>query len=63
MSVAQRHDKEHSGRKVIMQGPATTLPAKGIAQNCSIVIFGTAVDLAMTTPSVSPATISGDPGI
>jgi hypothetical protein len=39
---------------------ATTLPAKGIAQNVFILIFATAVAVAMATPSVSPATISGD---
>ena len=43
-----------------MQGPATTLPAKGIAKNCLIVIFATAVALALAMPSVSPATNSGD---
>jgi hypothetical protein len=43
-----------------MQGPATTLPAKGIAKNCSILIFATAIALAMAMPSVSPATISSD---
>jgi hypothetical protein len=43
-----------------MQGPATTLPAKGIAKNCLILIFATAVAVAMATPSVSPATIIGD---
>jgi len=43
-----------------MQGPATTLPAKGIAQNCLILIFATAVALASATPSVSRATMIGD---
>ena len=43
-----------------MQGPATNLPAKGIAQDCLILIFATAVALAMAMPSISPATISGD---
>jgi len=43
-----------------VQGPATTLPAKGIAKNCLIVIFATAVALALAMPSVSPATNSGD---
>jgi hypothetical protein len=43
-----------------MQGRATTLPAKGIAKNCLILIFATAVALPMTLPSVSPATISGE---
>jgi hypothetical protein len=46
-----------------MQGGATTLPAKGIAQNCLILKFATSVALTMAMPSVSPATISGDPGI
>jgi hypothetical protein len=46
-----------------MQGPATTLPVRGIAKNCLIVIFATAVAVAMARQSVSPATISGDPGI
>jgi hypothetical protein len=45
---------------VIMQGPATTLPAKGIAKNCLILNFATAVALASATPSVSPATNGGD---
>ena len=43
-----------------MPSPATTLPAKGIAQNCLILIFATAVALAMATPSVSPATNGSD---
>jgi hypothetical protein len=43
-----------------MQGPATTLPVKGIAQNCLILIFATAVAVASATPSVNPATNSGD---
>lgn len=43
-----------------MQGPVTTLPAKGIANNCSILNSATAVALAMAIHSVSPATISGD---
>jgi hypothetical protein len=43
-----------------MQAPATTLPAKGIAQNCLILIFATAVALAMAMPSVSPATNGSD---
>jgi hypothetical protein len=43
-----------------MQGGATTLPAKGIAQNCLILIFATAVALASATHSVSPATNGGD---
>jgi hypothetical protein len=43
-----------------MQGPATTLPAKGIAKNCLIVNSVTTVALAMAMPSVSPATIIGD---
>jgi hypothetical protein len=43
-----------------MQGPATTLPAKGIAQNCLILIFATAVDLAMAMPLINRATNSGD---
>ncbi|MFO0886142.1 MAG: hypothetical protein U0894_18500 [Pirellulales bacterium] len=42
-----------------MQGPATTLPVKGIAKNCLILNFATAVAVAMATHSVSPATISG----
>jgi hypothetical protein len=33
-----------------MQGPATTLLAKGIAQDCLILIFATAVALAMAMP-------------
>jgi hypothetical protein len=39
-----------------MQGPATTLPAKGIAQNCLILIFATAVALATKTlaPPLTP---------
>jgi hypothetical protein len=41
-----------------MQCSATTLPAKGIAKNCLILIFATAVALAMETPSVSPACVS-----
>jgi hypothetical protein len=45
---------------VIMQGPATTLPTKGIAQNCLILIFATAVAVAMAMPSVRPATSGGD---
>ncbi len=45
---------------VIMQAPATTLPAKGIAQNCLIHFFAAAVALAMATHSVRPATNSGD---
>jgi hypothetical protein len=59
VSVAPAHDKEHTGN-VIMQGPATTLPVRGIAKNCLIVIFATAVALASATPSVSPATNGGD---
>jgi hypothetical protein len=43
-----------------MQSPATTLPAKGFAKNCLILIFATAVALAMATHSVSPATNSGN---
>jgi hypothetical protein len=43
-----------------MQGPATTLPAKGIAKNCLILVFATAVALASATQGVSPATNSGD---
>jgi len=36
------------------------LPAKGIAQSCLILIFATAVAVAMAMPSVSPATNGGD---
>jgi hypothetical protein len=43
-----------------MQGPATTLPAKGIAKNCLILNSATAVAVAMAMPSVSPATNGGD---
>ena len=43
-----------------MQSPATTLLAKGIAKNCLILIFATAVAVAMAMPSVSPATIISD---
>ena len=43
-----------------MQGPETTLFAKGIAKNCLILIFATTVALAMATPSVSLATNGGD---
>jgi hypothetical protein len=43
-----------------MQGPATTLPVRGIAQNCLILIFAIAVALAMAMPSVNPATNRSD---
>jgi len=43
-----------------MQGTATTLPAKGIAQNCLILIFAKSVALAKEMHSVSPATNGGD---
>jgi hypothetical protein len=43
------------GGIVIMQGPATTLPAKGIARNCLIVDSATSVALAWATHGVSPA--------
>jgi hypothetical protein len=43
-----------------MQGPATTLPAKGIAQNCLILYFAIAVAVAMAMPSVNPATNRSD---
>jgi hypothetical protein len=43
-----------------MQGPATTLPAKGIAKNCLVFNSATAVALAMAMPNVSPTTIRGD---
>jgi hypothetical protein len=46
-----------------MQGPATTLPAMGIAKNCLILNSATAVAVAKATHSVSPATNGGDPGI
>jgi hypothetical protein len=36
------------------------LPAKGIAKNCLILIFATAVALAMAMRCVSPATNGGD---
>jgi len=45
---------------VITQGPATTLPAKGIAKNCLILNPATSIALAIATPSVSPATNGGD---
>ena len=44
----------------IMQGPATTMPAKRIAKNCLIVNSATAVAVAMATHGVSPATNGGD---
>jgi hypothetical protein len=36
------------------------LPAKGIAKNCLILIFATAVTVATSTHSICPATIIGD---
>lgn len=43
-----------------MQGPATTLPVRGIAQNCLIVNFATSVAVALATHSVGPATNGSD---
>jgi hypothetical protein len=60
VSVGEPSHKKRNRGIAIVQGPATTLPAKGIAKNCLIVIFATAVALALAMPSVSPATNSGD---
>jgi len=53
------HKKRNRGI-AITQAPATTLPANGIAQNCLILIFATAVALAMATHSGGPATNGSD---
>ena len=37
-----------------MRGTATTLPVRGIAQNCLILNFVTAVAVAMAMPTVGP---------
>jgi hypothetical protein len=48
VSVAQRHDQKENRGIAIMQGPTTTLPVRGIAQNCLILNFATAL-LRITT--------------
>jgi len=58
VSVGEPSQKKRNWGIAITGHGATTLPAKGIAQNCLILIFATTV--AVATPSVSPATNSGD---